>query len=132
MGLSPAARNDYLDRIYGGSAPGAVVEVGFLDADPDVDGVELDDTSCPGYERFVVSSWSGFWPTDADLGVKTSLEFTPADATDAWDKPAAFEGIWVDGVLWDWEQLDDPITPSTAGPFDGIQLKRLFLDPADL
>lgn len=122
MSLAIAAANAYLDRIYA-TAPGTTVEWGLLDGDPDAP-TELDSTDCPGYARYTISSWATFWPTAATGGVKTSAAFSFPDATDAWDRAGEFEGLFVDGVLWDWQPLAEAVAPSGAGPFSPVQVSR--------
>ena len=128
MGLSVAAQNLYLDRMHA-TPYGTTVEVGLLNGDPDLGGVELSATDCPGYARVAVTVGS-FWSA-ADSGVKTSVEVTFPDATDVWDDAGEWDCIFVDGVAFDWAPLVDPVVVDAAGSGPVIQLARMFNSLAD-
>lgn len=118
------AADFYLDLMHS-VAPGTVVEHVFLDGDPDLGGVELNATDCPGYTPYLITDWASFW-LPASGGLKTSNPFQHADATDAWDTAAEFEGLKVDGVIWDAMPLTEAIAPDQAGPFQPVQITRRF------
>lgn len=116
----------FLDRMWA-TTPGALVEVGLLNGDPDLGGVELNTTDCPGYARYSVTAagYGSFWLPSSG-GLKSSNLFNYADATGPWDDAAEWEGIWVDGVLWDAAPLVEAVAPSEAGPFAPVQITRRF------
>ena len=124
MLLTPEAMDLMLDRMWA-TAPGALVEVGLLTGDPLTDGVELDPVQCPGYARYVVTSYGSFW-LPADGGSKSSNPFTLAAATDGWDQVGAWECIFVDGVAFDAAPLADSVQVDEAGPGPLLQIVRLF------
>ena len=119
---SVAARDLMLDRMWE-TAPGTVVEVGLLNGDPALVGVELDAAECPGYGRYEVT-WAGFWEGSAS-GVKTTILFTLCTASDGWDDAGVFDAIFVDGVLFDAAPLVEPVVVAGAGDVF-MQVSRRF------
>lgn len=115
--IAVAAQNYMLDRMWS-AAPDTPVEVGLLSGDPRAGGVELAATG--GYARYTVGTWGAFWTAAAD-GVKQSIEFDFPMPTDAWPVAAAWEGIYVDGVLWDAAPLLEPVV--VTGPGSGVTLR---------
>ena len=108
------ARDYMLDQMWA-VAPGALVEVGALNAD----GSELDPVDCPGYARYAVASWAGFW-LPASGGSKSSNPVAVGTPTAEWLDSGAEWRIFVDGYPFDGDRLTDPLVVTAAG------------DPADV
>lgn len=120
--IDVAAQDYFLDAMWA-TAPGALLEVGLLTGDPRVGGVEL--TSEGAYERVAVVVYDGFWMASID-GLKRSELIAFPDTTGPWPTAATWEGIWVDGVLWDAGPLTDPVVVTEAGPGVQVRLSRHF------
>jgi len=130
MPLTAAAVDTILGRIF--ATPwGALVQFGLLDGDPRAGGLELTAEDNPGYARVTVTDWAGFWGDPVDGEIQGSKFFFP-NATDAWGSSAVFEGIWVNGVLWDFEPIEDDVAAESAGPGPWLLPRRGFNERADL
>lgn len=123
----PAALDAALDALWGvghGSSMPAAFEVGLLSSDPRIAGEVEELTSAGGYAR-VPGTNDGFWLPSED-GEKVSAVLRFPDPTAAWSAPAKFDGIFVDGVLWDFGPLAEDIEVTEAGSGPAIRLVRRF------
>jgi len=114
------ARDYMLDQMWA-VAPGALVEVGALNAD----GSELDPVDCPGYARYTVASWAGFW-LPASGGSKSSNPVAVGTPTAEWLDAGIKDAIYVDGYLFDSDDLGDPLVVTAAGDPTSVTVVRTF------
>ena len=114
------ARDLMLDRMWA-TAPGSVVEVGALNAD----GTELDPADCPGYARYTVTSWSGLW-LPASGGSKSTNPVPVGTPTAEWLDAGMKDAIFVDGYLFDSDDLTDPLVVTAAGDPTSVTIVRSF------
>ncbi len=112
MTLRPPAADASLDMSYGddrGPLAPDTLEIALYSGAPDADGVEINDTDCPGYERVTVPNDNTIW-LPASGGEKTSVlvEF-PASAQ--WQlAPDHF--LLIDPATsqeWDYAPLREPM-----------------------
>lgn len=115
MLVDVAARNASLDNDYGttrGPNAADAHEVALLD----LDGVELDDVTSPGYARVTVDSDD--WPAAADGQKTLAVDFDPP--TDEWVAAAGWQLIDpVTDTVWDAGELVDLLevtAASSVGP----------------
>lgn len=121
-----AAQNAALDALWGadhGPTMPAMFEVGLLDGDPGEGGTEL--ATVGGYARVDCTNDGTMWPP-AEGGVKTSTVVAFPSTTDAWPDDAEFWGIYVNGALFDYGRLSDPVAVDGAGPGPQLTLTRYF------
>lgn len=118
--FSPASRSKSLQNDYG-PVPSGTRVVNWLahlyDGNPAVDGVELDDTSCPGYVAIEIAN-DDFATTDDN---QVEVEVDVPDATGAWTKTARWvllEDADNLGEFWDYVPIN-ALRATAAGPFDG-------------
>jgi len=116
------ARDYMLDQMWS-VAPGTLVEVGVLNADR----VELDPTDCPGYARYTVASWSGFW-LPASGASKSANPVSVGTPTAEWVDAGLFDAIYVDGYLFDSDDLVEPLVVTAAGDPTTVTVTRTFSD----
>lgn len=110
MLVDETARNASLDNDYGSTrGPNAADEheVALVD----VDGVELDDTSAPGYARVTIAP--GEWPAAEDGQKTVVVDF--AAPTDEWIPAAGWRLIDpATDAVWDAGDLVDLLYVTTA------------------
>lgn len=113
MSLRAAAAEASLNMSYGddrGPLAPDTLEIALYSGDPAFDGVELNDTDCPGYARLTVANDNTTWLPAAD-GEKRSVLLT-FPATDQWTRAATYVQIYDAGSdqPWDSSELGEPMT----------------------
>lgn len=120
--FAPPARLKSLKNDYGSAhGPNAPTDwlIAILDGHPEQGGVELDDTSCPGYARLEATQ-ADFVET-VDGGMQATIGLP--DATGPWTKTGVFamaiDADDPDPETGGWDYvLIDQVTLSEAGPFE--------------
>lgn len=127
MGVSVILANISLDASWGDGAVAAMPAspvLRFYDADPRVDGVELDTTNYPGYAGLAVTNNTANFP-DAVAGEKVTAQFTVCTATGTWAAAPAWAAL-CDGT--DVLEAVEVVTDDASIPRNGgAVLATLYL-----
>lgn len=112
MSLRSAAAEASLDMSYGddrGTLAPDFLEIALYSGDPAFDGVEVNDTDCPGYARITVPNDNTTWNPAAN-GEKSSVILT-FPATAQWTVAPNYVQIYDDdtGQPWDSVELAEPM-----------------------
>jgi hypothetical protein len=130
--LSPAARLKSLSNDYG-TTRGANAPDNWLahiyDGNPSVDGVELDDASCPGYVAIEIPNDDFAATDDNQMEVTVSVP----DAEGAWTKTGRFvvlEDADNLGEFWDYVPIN-ALQATAAGPWgEDLEITINYVDDA--